>query len=103
MGHRNRLASNGVACPFSAIHNFLQIRTAKADLLFTHFEGQPLTRYQFITILNRYLDMGVNSSDYNSHSFRKGAATTLALQGVDSDTIKGLGRCCSNAFRFYIH
>lgn len=96
-------ASNGVACPFAAMHAYLHMRTSQTGPLFIHFEGQPLTRYQFITILKRCLNaIGVDSSNYNSHSFRIGAATTLAIQGVHSDVIQGSGRWRSNAFRTYI-
>lgn len=96
-------APNGVACPVAAMHAYLHMRTSQTGPLFIHFEGQPLTRYQFITILKRCLNaIGVDSSNYNSHSFRIGAATTLAIQGVHSDVIQGSGRWRSNAFRTYI-
>lgn len=53
-------------------------------------EGQPLTRYQFITILKRRLyALMVDSLKYNLHSFRIGTATSLAIQGVHSDVIQG--------------
>lgn len=60
-------------CPLAAMHNYLQIFTAEVSRLFIHFEGQPLTCYQFITILKRCLDiMGIDSSNYNLHLYRKG-------------------------------
>lgn len=58
-------ASNGVACPFAAMHAHLHMHTSQTGPLFIHFEGQPLTRYQFITILKRCLNaIGVDSSNY---------------------------------------
>lgn len=46
--------------------------------------------------------MGVDSFNYNYHSFRIGASTTLAVQGVNNDTIQGSGRWRYNTFRTYI-
>lgn len=47
------------------------------------FGGQPLTRYQFIAVsydVTKCLDiLGIDNTNYNSHSFRIGAATTLAI------------------------
>lgn len=45
--------------------NNKQIGTFKPDLLFIPFEGQPLTRYQCITIFKLCLViMGIGSSSY---------------------------------------
>ena len=41
--------------------------------------------------------VGVDQSAYSGHSFRSGAATTAASQGIGDATIKMLGRCKSNA------
>ena len=96
-------ASNCISCPFVAMHNFLQIHPSKTGPLFTHFGGQPITRYQFVATLTQCLKiLGIDSTKYNSHSFRIGAATTLAMQGVGSDTIQAAGRWRSNVFRSYI-
>lgn len=85
------------------MNKYLQIRTAKAGPVFIHFEGQSLTRHQFITILKQCLDIMVfDSSYYYSHSFRIGAAAIPALQGVDSNAIQGSGRWFSNAFCTFI-
>ena len=40
--------------------------------------------------------------NYAGHSFRSGAATTVAKQGLDDATIKMLGRWKSNAYQLHI-
>ena len=44
----------------------------------------------------------VDSRQYSGHSFRSGAATTAAQQGVEDATIKMLGRWKSGAYQQYI-
>lgn len=96
-------ASNCPTCPLVAMHHFLQIHPTKTGPLFIHFGGEPLTRYQFVATLNRSLKvLGIDSTKYNSHSFKIGAATTIAKQSVNSDTIQAAGRWRSNAFHSYI-
>ena len=65
-------------------------------------------RQIFITIPDKVLRLllqqaGLNRSEYSSHSFRIGAATTAAAAGIPSWMIKSLGRCASNAYLSYIH
>jgi integrase len=74
--------SVGVICPLQTLHDYLQVRPLKPGPLFCHFAGHPITRYQFNTILTRSLRLaGIDSRHFKSHSFRIGAATTLAHQG----------------------
>lgn len=96
-------ASNCVTCNSAALHNYVQIRTAKSGPLFILLKAIHWLVINFFTILKLSLNiMAVDSSNYNSYSFRMGAATAFALQGVDSDTIQGSGRWRSNAFHTYI-
>jgi len=46
---------------------------------------------------------GVNHSQYSSHSFHIGTATTAAATGLPEWLIKNLGRWSSNAYLTYIH
>lgn len=96
-------ASHATACPFASMRAYIQYHPAKKGPLFVHFGGQPLTRYQFCATLNRCLTiLGIDTTNYNSHSFRIGAATTLAMQGAHSNVIQAAGRWCSNVFHSYI-
>ncbi|KAJ8304040.1 hypothetical protein KUTeg_017623 [Tegillarca granosa] len=57
-------------------------------ILFIHEDGSPLTRYQFNAVLRKsIIKLGLPVSVFSSHSFRIGAATTLALKELDSSII----------------
>ena len=52
-----------------------------------------LTRQRFVTAVRTGLDKaGIDSSKYSGHSFRIGAATTAAQNGMEDSIIKTLGR-----------
>ena len=90
-------------CPLNLLKSFLQIRPKLEGPLFCHFDGPPLTRYQFSALLKRSLStLGLRNSRLTSHSFRIGSATTFAIEGVSDDEIKRLGRWESNAYVRYI-
>ena len=46
--------------------------------------------------------LGVDASDFNDHSFRIGAASTAAANGIEDSLIKTLGHCESDAYLRYI-
>ncbi|SPO29085.1 uncharacterized protein UTRI_06034 [Ustilago trichophora] len=71
--------------------------------LFTLEGRQPFTRSAFVSTLRRCLETcHVLPQSYSGHSFRRGAATWAASNGVDTDTIRGLGRWRSDCFRRYV-
>ncbi|SPO32026.1 uncharacterized protein UTRI_02583 [Ustilago trichophora] len=71
--------------------------------LFTLEGRQPFTRASFAATLRRCLEAcGISPALYSGHSFRRGAATWAASNGVDADTIRGLGRWRSDCFRRYV-
>lgn len=85
------------------MQEFLQVRPSITGPLFCHFSGKPLTRYQFSAVLAKVLaQSSIDSKNFKSHSFRIGAATTLALQGETQHVIQLAGRWQSNAYRTYI-
>lgn len=90
-------------CPVKNMHNYLQVRPYIDGQLFCHFDGTPLTSYQFSALLKRALNvLGIDNSQYKSHSFRIGMATTFALEGASKEQIKELGRWSSESYLRYI-
>ena len=82
-------ATSGIACPEAAMRNFLQIRPKFSGPLFCHFSGEPITRYKFSSVLNKTLDIyNIGHTNFKSHSFCIGAATTLARRGADQEKIQ---------------
>ena len=67
------------------------------------YYGRFLTRDRFVEAIRRALTtMGHNCAHYAGHSFRIGAATTAARQGLQDSLIKTLGRWESTAYTLYI-
>ena len=90
-------------CPVSAVLNFLAIRRPGEGPLFTHQNGAPLTRDQFVRGVKAALSAAqIAHQNYAGHSFRIGAATAAAAVGVPAHIIKMLGRWSSEAYLLYI-
>jgi site-specific recombinase XerD len=82
---------------------YLKGRPSVQGPLFCHLDGKSLTRYQFVGVLKKALNRaGISDKGVSSHSFRIGAATSLAMEGVPESRIMQLGRCKSNAYKGYI-
>ena len=95
--------SNPALCPVLAMRQFLQDRPAAGKALFCHFDGMPLTRSQFSSMLERTVAFaGLARTLFRSHSFRIGAASTAAMQGVPDWKIMEMGRWRSAAYKSYI-
>lgn len=89
-------------CAVSALAVICQ-RREPHEPLFALEGRQPFTRSAFVAMLRRCLEAcQVPSWSYSGHSFRRGAATWAASNGVDADTIRGLGRWRSDCFRRYV-
>jgi integrase len=95
-------------CPVKAMRSYLNHRVSSrstAPLFLTDEKQQlPLTR-RYITeqLPTLCAAAGIeHAHDYKGHSFRRGGATSLARAGVQSYTIKKMGRWKSNAFQLYI-
>ncbi|XP_038063218.1 uncharacterized protein LOC119733929, partial [Patiria miniata] len=100
-----RINGNGIEnmCPVQAMGKYLVRRPAAKGPLFCHANGAPLTRYQFGAVLRKVLHhAGVPPLQYGTHSFRIGAATTAALNGLSPSKIQTMGRWRSDAFKLYI-
>ena len=97
-------AGGSPLCPVQLLWDYLQVRPAAGGQLFCHFDGSPVTRYQFSRVLDRAIAMvgPLGSGHFRSHSFRIGAATCAALLGFSSDSIQAWGRWKSSCFLKYI-
>jgi site-specific recombinase XerD len=64
--------------------------------------GNPLTKMKFVIKMKEALAVaGMDCTAYSHHSFRSGAATTVAKQGITDGAIKMLGRRRSSAYQLY--
>ncbi|XP_046583276.1 uncharacterized protein LOC124290573 [Haliotis rubra] len=94
-----------ILCPVKALTRFLAVRPRTDGYFFIHTNSAPLTRFQFQAVLRKTLAAAkqpININLYSSHSFRIGAATTAALQGIPAVQIQEFGRWRSNAYQAYI-
>ena len=90
-------------CPVEAIIGYIAVRASSPGPLFVLQSGTPLTRSYLVTELQSALRiLGLEDSQFNGHSFRIGAATTAAMQGLEDSLIQTLGRWKSEAYRTYI-
>jgi len=95
--------ASDISCAVISMREYLQIRPRVDGPLFCHFNGEPLTRYQFSAILIKTLNLaGVGGGNYKAHSFRIGAATALSMAGYSDDKVKEVGRWKSTAFKSYV-
>ena len=90
-------------CPVAAVLAFMALRGPGPGPFFCFRDGKPLTHSRLVAKLKESIQaVGVNCAAYSGHSFRSGAATTAAHQGIGDATIKILGRWKSSAYQLYI-
>ena len=90
-------------CPVAAVLAYMVIRGQGPGPFFKFQDGKPLTRARLVTEVKRALTRaGVDCKHYSGHSFRSGAATAAAKQGMGDATIKMLGRWKSSAYQLYV-
>lgn len=92
-------------CPIMLIQAYLKVRCTSvgcSNKLFVHFNGKPMTKYQFRSVLKKCLIFCDIPLYITSHSFRIGGATELAKKGVPDEVIKQAGRWVSIAYQKYI-
>ncbi|XP_073768545.1 uncharacterized protein [Danio rerio] len=92
---------------FQTLLAFLQFRKLQdpnpRSPLFTDDYNRPVTRFWFQKHLKEILRLsGLSPDSFSSHSFRIGAATTAAHNGLSQSQIQALGRWSSDAFNSYI-
>ena len=94
-------AEKGSICCVNSVLQFMKVRPQVGGNLLCHKNGEPLTRYQFSSILNKSIrKLGLSTAFFKTHSFRIGRATDLAIEGKSPDTIKRLGRWSSGSKTF---
>ncbi|CAC5413811.1 unnamed protein product [Mytilus coruscus] len=92
-----------MVCPVKLVSGFIKLRPPVLGLLFCHFDGSPLSRYQFVSLLKKAIKLSeIDQTRNSSHSFRIGAATTLSMEEVLDCEIMKLGRWSSNTYKGYI-
>ena len=91
-----------VPCPVTSMAKYLSIRGSSPGHLFCNPGGAPISYNQFRDNLSVCQSFLHSDLVYHPHSFRIGAATFAALQGIPEDHIKRMGRWGSLAFRKYI-
>lgn len=89
-------------CAVEAVLAYLHIREATPGPLFMLQSGEPLTRVLLTKWLREILEAANIPGNYASHSFRIGAATMAARNGVPDHLIQTLGRWSSDAFKGYV-
>lgn len=98
------LKSSSIICAVANLERYLERRPPVSGPLFCHLGGDPLTRYQFSSVLKKCL--AILNLDYygkfTSHSFRIGSASHAAMLGYSDEAIKQAGRWRSEAYRLYI-
>ena len=96
-------STNDNLCPVTAVLAYMVARGKGPGPFFRFHDGKPLTRARFVAGVREALaKAGVDNSAYSGHSFRSGAATTAAKQGISDSTIKMMGRWKSSAYQLYI-
>ena len=90
-------------CPVDAMTSYLAVRGNTPGALFVKKNGVPLAHSLFSAELDDLLcKLHLNHDEFNTHSFRIGAATTAKDAGVSDSHIKRLGRWRSNVYQSYI-
>ncbi|XP_019613576.1 PREDICTED: uncharacterized protein LOC109461637 [Branchiostoma belcheri] len=90
-------------CPVASLQDYLKLRGNCAGCLFLRSNGRPVSADLFARTLKTSLEhLGLDTHKITPHSFRIGAATWAAMQGVPDSLLRSLGRWSSDAFKHYI-
>jgi len=89
-------------CAISSLLPYLTLRGDAAGPLFLFRDGWPLSRALLTSWLRCILSAAVIQGNFSSHSFRIGAATVAAKNGIPDHQIQALGRWTSSAYLLYI-
>jgi hypothetical protein len=90
-------------CPVTALLAYLVKRPNIQGPLFILKSGNPLSRDTLVSAVRQALKPSMDDTSlFNGHSFRIGAATAAAQAGIPDSSIMQLGRWRSSVFTRYI-
>ena len=89
-------------CAVNSVMSYLTHRGNVPGPLFLFQNGQPLSRSYLTDWLRQILASANIPGNFSSHSFRIGAATVAARNGVPDHLIQALGRWSSSTYQLYI-
>ena len=89
-------------CPVRILAGYKKARPPNGQSFLSHYDGSPLTRYQFQTMIKKAGEALGLEKRITAHSLRIGAATTAYSQAWPEATIMGAGRWRSAAYKRYI-
>ena len=90
-------------CPVTALKTYLKLRPQKPGPLFIYPNGKPISRRIVANTLKLCLERaGYDPEPYNTHSFRVGKASDMAITGIPEALIRRAGRWGSDAYKKYI-
>ena len=96
-------ATNHPVCPVTGVLPYLALRGDQPGPLFLTEDGKGLTRQALSVSLDQlFKTLQLQPHNYNTHSFRIGAATTAAQANIPDRCIQVLGRWQSDAYKQYI-
>ena len=96
--------TSSAGCPVELYMQYMTVRPSSNNApAFCLQDSSPLSRPIVVeTLRTLLLQLGFNSEEYNTHSFRIGRATDMSREGFSNTQIATLGRWKSNAFLQYI-
>ncbi|MES9902602.1 MAG: hypothetical protein ABW168_07955 [Sedimenticola sp.] len=96
--------SNSVLCPVSAYMKLINLVPGSPDSpLFSFTKSKAITYSMYQNKLKSLIsDIGLNPSDYSSHSFRRGGTTLAFRAGVPSELIQLQGDWRSDVYKKYL-
>ena len=89
-------------CAICSVLAYLTLRGDASGPLFLFRDGRPLSRALLTSWLRGILSAAGIQGNFSSHSFRIGAATVAARNGIPDYQIQALGRWTSSAYLSYI-
>jgi hypothetical protein len=94
-------------CPYRALMDLVKLRgkhANKEEDLFILPEQEIRSKYKtFVSLMRSLLKRkGYEESEYYTHSFRIGAATSASMLGMSKEEIKTMGRWSSECWNVYI-